>query len=432
MSSLKEGQLFQVRKTKSSKFFCRAELADAVEKWNLLADDSDELIVLCKRSTCRNLRFVNRYQGCFKAPHTRCKGVNYVKTITERSLLRRLRSFDHTVRKTAEIEKQISFTDTNLDENNKKENAFGLKDSKRDTISFNNIYTVEQPEPQDAKTKIVAFSFLPVFVFLFYYHTPSKTRNVNNRYLKAWNHTAVLKERASVSFDCLVLFALGLCFLFCIMKIRWKRLRRCYFKIIKRHFYRSAAQKAAHVPVVFKNRKEELGCVHHNTKHSQQEIVHIKNAFAALTRPNLTYRTAKKHLLSSEKKGMAFKLDPRALSRARLKKIEVNESNGAAQTTDISVYAEIYDKCDGDFDKIAEMLSSSGRDPVVWKDGIDSSSATDAEDFAKKILAGALLASDRKGGSQAGILTEGTSKVHSIIKIQYNTASININSIIIN
>ena len=108
---------------------------------------------------------------------------------------------------------------------------------------------------------------------------------------------------------------------------------------------------------------------------------------------------------------MAFKLDPRALSSARLKKIEVNESNGAAQTTDISVYAEIYDKCDGDFDKIAEMLSSSGRDPVVWKDGIDSSSATDAEDFAKKILAGALLASDRKGGSQAGILTEGASKV---------------------
>ena len=47
----------------------------------------------------------------------------------------------------------------------------------------------------------------------------------------------------------------------------------------------------------------------------------------------------------------------------------------------------------------------------MWKDGIDSSSATDAEDFAKKILAGALLASDRKGGSQAGILTEGASKV---------------------
>ena len=107
---------------------------------------------------------------------------------------------------------------------------------------------------------------------------------------------------------------------------------------------------------------------------------------------------------------MAFKLDPGALSSARLKKVDVNESSGAAQKTDISVYAEIYDKCDGDFDKIAEMLSS-GRDPVVWKDGIDSSSATDAEDFAKKILAGALLASDRKGGSQAGILTEGASKV---------------------
>ena len=195
------------------------------------------------------------------------------------------------------------------------------------------------------------------------------------------------------------------------MKIRWKRLRRCYFKIIKLHFYRSAAQKAAHVPVVFKNRKEVLGCVHRNTKHSQQEIVHIKNSFAALARPNLISRTAKKHLLSSKRKGMAFKLDPGALSSARLKKIEVNESNGAAQKTDISVYAEIYDKCDGDFDKIAEMLSSSGRDPVVWKNGIDSSSATDAEDFAKKILAGALLASDRKGGSQAGILTLGASKV---------------------
>ena len=410
MSSLKEGQLFQVRKTKSSKFFSRAELADAVEKWNLLADDSDELIVLCKRSTCRNLRFVNRYQGCFKAPHTRCKGVKHVKTITERSLLRRLRSFDHTVRKTAEIGKQISFTDTDMDENHKKENPFGLKDSKGDTIYFNQLDTVGQPEPQDAKTKIVAFSFLPVCVFLFYYHTPRETRNVNNRYLKGLNHTGVLKERASFWFDCLILFALGFCFLLCIMKIRWERLRRCYFKIIKRHFYRSAAHKAAHIPVVLKNRKEVLGCVHRNTKHSQQEIVRIKNSFAALARPNLISRTAKKHLLSSKRKEMAFKLDPGALSSTRLKKIEVNESNGAAQKTDIIVYAEIYDKCDGDFDRIAEMLSS-GRDHVVWKDGIDSCSATDAEDFAKKILAGALLASDRKGGSQAGILTLGVSKV---------------------
>ena len=110
-----------------------------------------------------------------------------------------------------------------------------------------------------------------------------------------------------------------------------------------------------------------------------------------------------------EKKGWLSSWTRSPLERS-LEKVEVNESNGAAQKTDISVYAEIYDKCDGDFDKIAEMLSS-GRDPVVWKDGIDSSSATDAEDFAKKILAGALLASDRKGGSQAGILTEGASKV---------------------
>eukprot|EP00505_MAST-04D_sp_SCG-Rhode-Island_P004582 Stramenopile-MAST_4_protein_4582 len=283
-----------------------------------------------------------------------------------------------------------------MDENHKKENPFGLKDSKGDKIYFNQLDTVGQPEPQDAKTKIVVFSFLPVCVFLFYYHTPRETRNVNNRYLKGLNHTGVLKERASVWFDCLILFALGLCLVLCIMKIRWERLRRCYFKI-KRHFYRSAVHKAAHIPVVFKNRKEVLGCVHRNTKHSQQEIVHIKNSFAALARPNLISRTAKKHLLSSKRKGMAFKLDPGALrgalSSARLKKIEVNESNGAAQKTDIIVYAEIYDKCDGDFDKIAEMLSS-GIDPVVWKDGIDSSSATDAEDFAKKILAGALLASD--------------------------------------
>ena len=161
--------------------------------------------------------------------------------------------------KTAEIGKQVGFTDTDMDETNKKENDFGLKDPKGDTIYFNSLDNVE---PQDAKGKIVAFSFLPVFVFLFYYHTPSKTSNVNTRYLKAWNHTGVLKERASVSFDCLVPFAFGLCLLFCIMKIRWKRLRRCYFKTIKHHFYRSAAQKAAHVPVVFKNRKEILGCVH--------------------------------------------------------------------------------------------------------------------------------------------------------------------------
>ena len=107
---------------------------------------------------------------------------------------------------------------------------------------------------------------------------------------------------------------------------------------------------------------------------------------------------------------MAFKVDPNALTNARLKKVEVNESSGAAQKNDISIYAEIYNECDGDFDKIAEKLSN-GKDPIVWKDGIDSSSASDAEDFAKKILAGALLASDRKGGSKAGILTIGASKV---------------------
>ena len=70
---------------------------------------------------------------------------------------------------------------------------------------------------------------------------------------------------------------------------------------------------------------------------------------------------------------MAFKLDANALSSARLKKVEVNEATGAAQKTDISIYAEIYNECDGDFDKIAEKLSN-GKDPIAWKDGIDSSS----------------------------------------------------------
>ena len=106
---------------------------------------------------------------------------------------------------------------------------------------------------------------------------------------------------------------------------------------------------------------------------------------------------------------MAFKLDPNALSNARLKKVEVNESSGAAQKNDISIYAEIYNECNGDFDKIAEKLSN-GKDPIMWKDGIDSSSATDAEDFAKKILAGALLASDRKGGKVTSKVSEGKNK----------------------
>ena len=86
-------------------------------------------------------------------------------------MLRRLRTFDHTVEKTAEIGKQVGFTDTDMDETNKTGNDFGLKDPKGDTIYFNSLDNVEQREPQDANGKIVAFSFLPVFVFLFYYHT---------------------------------------------------------------------------------------------------------------------------------------------------------------------------------------------------------------------------------------------------------------------
>eukprot|EP00943_MAST-04B_sp_MAST-4B-sp1_P004611 g4611.t1 len=89
MASIKRNQLFQVRKTKSQKFFTRNELEIAVEKWNLLAHESDDLIFLCKRKNCRNLRFLNRFQSTFKTPHTKCKGVKHVKTITERSLLRR-------------------------------------------------------------------------------------------------------------------------------------------------------------------------------------------------------------------------------------------------------------------------------------------------------------------------------------------------------
>ncbi len=89
MASIKRNQLFQVRKTKSQKFFTRKELESAVEKWNLSAHESDDLIFLCKRNNCRNLRFLNRFQCNFKTPHTKCKGVKHVKTITERSLLRR-------------------------------------------------------------------------------------------------------------------------------------------------------------------------------------------------------------------------------------------------------------------------------------------------------------------------------------------------------
>ena len=45
---------------------------------------------------------------------------------------------------------------------------------------------------------------------------------------------------------------------------------------------------------------------------------------------------------------------------------------------------------------------------AIWKQGIGSHSATDGEDFAKKILAGSLLASEREGGDRAGIMTEGS------------------------
>ena len=91
----------------------------------------------------------------------------------------------------------------------------------------------------------------------------------------------------------------------------------------------------------------------------------------------------------------------------KLKKVETQESSGAAQKTDISIYAEIYEECNGDFDLIASKLSK-GKEPVRWKQGIGSHSATDGEDFAKKILAGSLLASEREGGDRAGIMTEGT------------------------
>ena len=91
MSSIRRNQLFQVRKTKSGSFFSYIELEKAVERWNLLADESDDLIFMCKKKACRNLRFLSRYEPHFKTPHTKCKGVKHVKTITERSILRRLR-----------------------------------------------------------------------------------------------------------------------------------------------------------------------------------------------------------------------------------------------------------------------------------------------------------------------------------------------------
>ena len=39
-------------------------------------------------------------------------------------------------------------------------------------------------------------------------------------------------------------------------------------------------------------------------------------------------------------------------SGVKLRKVETQESSGAAQKNDISVYAEIYEECDGDFDLI--------------------------------------------------------------------------------
>ena len=94
MATIREGQLFQVRKTRSTKFFTRKELETAVERWNLMAGDADELIFMCKKQSCRNLRFLDRYQSTFKTPHTSCRGVGYIKTVTERSLLRRLAKND--------------------------------------------------------------------------------------------------------------------------------------------------------------------------------------------------------------------------------------------------------------------------------------------------------------------------------------------------
>ena len=91
MTSIKTNQLFRVRKTKSKSFFTRKELEVSVEKWNLLAQNSDQLIFLCKKGSCRNLRFLNRFQASFKTPHTKCKDVARIKTITERSLVYRLK-----------------------------------------------------------------------------------------------------------------------------------------------------------------------------------------------------------------------------------------------------------------------------------------------------------------------------------------------------
>jgi hypothetical protein len=104
---------------------------------------------------------------------------------------------------------------------------------------------------------------------------------------------------------------------------------------------------------------------------------------------------------------MALKMDLSELKNKKLKKVQVQESSGEASKSDIGIYAEMYDECDGDFDLIAERMSK-GRDPVRWKDSIGNHSASDGEDFAKKLLAGSLLASDRAGGSSAGILTEGS------------------------
>eukprot|EP00946_MAST-07B_sp_MAST-7B-sp1_P000180 g180.t1 len=78
----------------------------------------------------------------------------------------------------------------------------------------------------------------------------------------------------------------------------------------------------------------------------------------------------------------------------KLRRTEVQESTGAAQKEDLAKYEAIYNDNGGDIDRIAAALGGSGA-PARWKDGVTNEYIGDATRFARLLVEGQLLWSER-------------------------------------
>ena len=92
----------------------------------------------------------------------------------------------------------------------------------------------------------------------------------------------------------------------------------------------------------------------------------------------------------------AAKFDLSSISSGgnNLRRTVVQESTGAAQKEDLANYEKLFNDNDGDLRKIATAMGSRD-EPARWKDGVTEEYVGGAERFAKLLVEGQLLWSER-------------------------------------